>query len=105
MKSMKIKKDDNVIIVAGKDRGKQGKVVQVFPQEEKVVVEKLNINKRHLRANKQGDTGQVVEFSAPLHVSKVQLLCSKCGKVTRVAIKQTDDGKKVRTCKKCQASL
>ena len=102
---MKVKKDDIVKIKSGKDKGKQGKVMQTFPNEGKVVVENININKRHLRPQKQGEAGQVVEFSAAFDVSKVQLVCPKCGKVTRIGHTLSDDKKKTRICKKCKSSI
>lgn len=102
---MKIKKGDLVKINIGKDKGKQGKVTQVFPHLDKVVVESLNINKKHLRSQKQGESGQVIEFSAPLLVSKVQLICPKCSKMTRVGIKLQADKPKVRICKKCKTTI
>ncbi len=103
--ALKIKKGDMVRVRAGKDKGKQGKVIQVFPRLGKVVVEGVNINKKHLRPQRQGEAGQVIEFAAPLAVSKVQLICSQCGKVTRVGFTFDDDNKKVRICRKCKASL
>ena len=98
---MKIKANDKVKIVAGKDRGKEGKVLQVFTDSDRVVVEGLNIMKKHLRPKKHGDKGQVIELSAPLCVANVMLLCPKCGKVTRVGYRQDGDKKK-RICRKCK---
>jgi large subunit ribosomal protein L24 len=102
---MQIKKGDTVKIISGKDRGKQGKITQVFPQENKVVVDGINTNKKHLPARKQSESGQIIEFFAPLPVSKVQLICPKCGRITRLGYDLTKDGKKVRICKKCKSSL
>jgi len=98
---MKIKVNDKVKIIGGKDRGKDGKVIQVFPKEEKLVVEGMNIMKKHLRPNKKGEKGQVVELSAPVHLSNVLLICPKCDKPGRVGFK-LDGDKKKRICKKCQ---
>lgn len=98
---MKIKVNDKVKIIGGKDRGKDGKVIQVFPKEEKLVVEGMNIMKKHLRPNKKGEKGQVVELSAPMHLSSVLLICPKCDKPGRVGFK-LDGDKKKRICKKCQ---
>ncbi len=103
--TFKIKKGDMVKVRAGKDKGKQGKVIQVFPRLGKVVVEGVNINKKHLRPQRQGEAGQIIEFAAPLAVSKVQIVCPQCGKVTRVGFKINEDKKKVRICRKCKASL
>jgi len=74
MASLKIKTGDEVIVIAGSDKGKRGKVIQVFPQLNRVVVEGVNVSKRHLKSRKQGTPGQVVEFSMPLHASNVQLI-------------------------------
>ena len=101
MNNMKIKTNDRVKIVAGKDRGKEGKVIQVFPKEGKVVVEGLNIMKKHLRPRKQGEKGQVIELAAPFNASNVMLLCEKCGKPTRVGYKIEEKGKN-RICRKCK---
>lgn len=97
---MKIKKGDTVLIISGKDRGRRGKVLDVFPKEGKVVVEGMNIKKRHVRPKKSGEKGQIAEISAPFSVSNVKLICSQCGKPTRVGYKITE-GKKYRICKKC----
>lgn len=100
---MKIKKDDIVKIIAGKDKGKKGKVTQVFPQDEKVVVDGLNILIKHARARRSGEKGQKIEFSAPLSISNVMLICSKCNKPARLEMKITGESKtKQRSCKKCK---
>ena len=101
---MKIKTNDQVKILSGKDRGKTGKVIQVFTREQKVVVEGTNLIKKHLRARTQSDKGQVIELSAPIAVSKVALLCPKCQKATRVGYQLTGD-KKARVCRKCKAVI
>ena len=97
---MKIKKNDTVKIVAGKDKGKTGKVIQIFPKDNKVVVEGLNIHHRHMRPKKQGEKGQRIEYSAPIHVSNVALVDPKSGKSTRVGYKKLDSGEKVRISRK-----
>lgn len=101
---MKIKKEDNVIVLSGKDKGKSGKVLQSMPREDKVVVKGVNIKKRHVRPRKQGEKGQIIEVEAPMHVSNVMLICSKCGKPTRVGYKLHEGGKS-RICKKCNSVL
>ena len=101
---MNIKKDDKVIVLSGKDKGKQGKVLEVMPKEGKVVVEKVNMVSRHTKPRKQGEEGGIVKREAAIYASKVQVVCPKCDKGTRVAYKVTD-GKKVRVCKKCGAEL
>ncbi len=102
---MQLKKNDTVKVIAGKDKGKQGKITQVFPMEKKVVVEGVNVYKKHLRPRKQGEGGQVIEFFAPLNMNKVQLICPKCGKLTRIGKQLTSEGKKIRICKKCKATI
>ena len=106
---MKIKKNDKVKILNGKDRGKTGKVLQVFPNEGRVSVEGLNILIKHLRPQKRGEKGQRIEFPGLINISNVSLICPKCGKDTKVAYKtvKSDDGstKKFRVCKKCQETL
>lgn len=101
---MKVKKGDNVIVLAGKDNGKSGKIIKTIPKIEKVVVEGVNMRKRHLRPKKQGEKGQIVEISAPMHVSNVMLVCGKCGKPTRVGYSVSKDVKS-RICKKCKATI
>ena len=97
---MKIKVNDKIKVISGKDSDKEAKVIQVFPKDEKVVVEGVNIMKRHLRTRKQGEKGQILELASPMSVSKVMLMCPKCSKPTRVGYKMDGDKKK-RVCKKC----
>jgi len=103
---MNIKTGDKVRILTGKDKGKTGKVLQVFPDRNRASVEGLNIAIKHLRPRRQGESGQRVEFPAPMQVSNLMLVCSKCGKPTRVGHKFVPDDKgrhkKYRVCKKCQ---
>lgn len=96
---MKILKNDNVIILKGKDRGKQGKVLEVFPKIEKVLVEGMNISKKRIKARSSGKKGQIVEVATPVHVSNVALIDSKTKKPTRVSYKIEKD-KKVRVSQK-----
>lgn len=97
---MKIKKGDQVVVISGKYRGKKGKVVRAFPKEDKVMVEGVNIVKKHVRPRKSGEKGQIAETFAPLHVSNVKLICPKCRKSTRIGYR-IDGDKKYRICKKC----
>ena len=97
---MKIKNGDKVEVILGKDRGKSGKVIQVFQKEKKIVVEGLNKIKKHMRPSKKGEKGQVIELSGPINVSNVILVCPKCEKKVRIGIK-LDGSKKSRICKKC----
>ena len=101
---MNIKKDDKVIVLSGKDKGKQGKVLVADPKAAKVIVEGVNVATKHQKPRKQGEDGGIIKVETPLYVSKVQVVCPKCGKATRVAHKITD-GKKVRVCKKCGAEI
>lgn len=98
---MKIKKDDTVKIITGKDKGVTGKVLRVIPKLNKVVVENANIVKRHQRPNQQMKDGGIIEQPAAIHASKVMVVCSSCGNPTRVGYKTLEDGKKVRFCRKC----
>lgn len=99
---MKIKKGDNVKIICGKDRGKKGKVLKVFPKENKIIVEGLNLRIKHVRPKKAGEKGQRIQFPASLNISDIMLICPKCGRQTRIGYKMLDSGKKVRICKKCK---
>jgi len=101
---MKIKKGDNVLVIAGKDRGRKGKVIRALPEEEKIVVEGMNIRKKHMKARKAGEKGQVMELPSPFSVSSAKIICGKCGKGVRVGYK-VEAGKKSRVCKKCGAEL
>lgn len=97
---MRIKKDDQVVIISGKYRGKKGKVLRILPHRDKVLIEGVNLVKKNVRSKKSGEKGQVVEMPSPLHVSNVKLICSSCGKATRVRYKISEE-KKYRVCKKC----
>ena len=101
---MNIRKDDKVIVLSGKDKGKQGKILTADPKAAKVVVEGVNIATKHQKPRKQGDEGGIIKVETPIYASKVQLVCPKCGKATRVGHKIAD-GKKVRICKKCGAEI
>lgn len=97
---MKIRKGDTVLIISGKDRGKTGKVLRVLPKERRVVVEGVNFRKKHTRPKRAGEKGQVVALPAPVDLSNVKLICSACGKATRVGYKVAGE-RKYRVCKKC----
>jgi large subunit ribosomal protein L24 len=98
-----IRKNDNVVVTTGKDRGKRGRVLRVVPDTNRVIVEGVNVIKRHTKANPQRNIkGGLVEREAPLHASNVQLLCPECGKPTRLGKKILGDGRKVRVCRKCE---
>ena len=99
-----IKKGDTVVVIAGKEKGKSGKVTDVSPKDNKVLVEGVNIVTKHQKARKQDEKSQIVKKNAPVEASNLMVVCPSCGKATRVA-HNTVDGKKVRICKKCSASL
>ena len=101
---MNIRKDDTVIVLSGKDKGKKGKVLSVNPKDGKLVAEGINVASRHRKPRKQGEEGGIVRREIPMYASKVMLVCPKCGKPTRVGAK-VEDGKKVRVCKKCGATM
>ena len=98
---MKIKKEDMVLITCGKDRGKKGKVLQVFSKENKLIVEGINLRKKHRKPKKSGEKGQIITLPGVLDFSNVKLICSKCGKSTRTGY-QIQGKKKKRVCKKCE---
>lgn len=101
---MKIKNGDKVIVIAGKDRGKTGKVLRALPREDRVIVEGVNITKRHRKATSQRQSGQIIDKTLPVHVSNVMLVDPKSGKPTRVGIKKVD-GKYTRVAKKSNTTL
>ena len=101
---MKIKKGDTVVVGAGKDRGKQAKVLRAFPDDEKVLVEGVNMVRKHERAKKQGQKGQIVSRPMPIQVSNVAVYCSQCGKGVRLHIESVN-GKRVRLCVYCRKEL
>lgn len=96
-----IKKDDKVKVIAGKDKGKVGKVIRVIRKKQRLLVENINVVKRHTKPNAQNRQGGIVESEAPIHWSNVMLMCSKCIEPIRVRHTTLDDGKKVRVCSKC----
>ena len=105
MNKMSIKKDDLVVVLSGKDKGKQGKVLKVQPKSGKVIVEKVNMVSRHTKPRKQGEQGGIMQKEAPIYACKVQRVCPKCNKPTRLGHKILEDGKKVCVCKKCGAEI
>jgi large subunit ribosomal protein L24 len=97
---MKIKKGDTALITSGKDRGRKGKVLEVFPKQSRILVEGMNLRKKHQKPKRSGEKGQIVEMPAPIHISNVKLICPKCGKAGRIKYKIIE-GKKYRICNKC----
>ena len=96
-----VKKDDTVMILAGKDKGKTGKVLRVLPDKQRVLVENLNIIKRHTRPTQRNSEGGIIEKEATIAISNVQLVCTSCNKPARTGQRSLEDGSKVRYCKKC----
>jgi large subunit ribosomal protein L24 len=101
---MFIKKGDTVKIISGKDKGKTGKVLKVLPAKGKILIEGLNLYKKHVRPKRQREKGQVVVVPRPVDASNVMLVCANCGKAIRVGFR-FDGGKKLRVCKRCGANL
>ncbi|HOV87347.1 MAG TPA: 50S ribosomal protein L24 [Syntrophobacteraceae bacterium] len=97
----RIKKNDMVMVIAGKEKGKTGKVLRVIPKKDRVIVEKLNMVKRHMKPGPQSRQGGILEREAPIHISNLKLICSKCTDPTRVGYRTLEDDRKVRYCKKC----
>jgi large subunit ribosomal protein L24 len=101
-----VRKNDTVIVVGGKDRGKRGRVLRVVPDRNRVIVEGINFIKRHTRPNPQQNVkGGVVEREASLHASNVQIVCPECGAPTRIGHELLGDGRKVRVCRKCDGAV
>lgn len=96
-----VKKDDLVMVIAGKEKGKSGKVLRVLPGKGRVLVESLNLIKRHTRPSAANNEGGIIEKEAPIAISNVQLLCPGCNQPARTGIRVLEDGSKVRFCKKC----
>ncbi len=98
---MHVHREDTVLVLTGKDKGKKGRVIRLFPKVDKALVEKINMVKRHTRPSQQLPQGGILEKEAPIHLSNLQVICLKCGKATRVAHKTLASGQKTRVCKKC----
>ncbi len=96
-----IRKNDTVLVIAGREKGKRGKVLFVLPTRERVVVEHVNMIKKHQRPTQKLRQGGIIEREAPLHVSNVMLVCSKCDKATRVGVRVLADDRRARVCRRC----
>lgn len=105
MARLHVKKGDKVVVTAGKDKGKKGNILQAMPKNEKVIVEGVNIIKRHSKPTQANPQGGIIERESVVHVSNVMPYCSKCGKGVRISKKILTDGTKVRTCAKCGESF
>jgi large subunit ribosomal protein L24 len=98
---MKIRKNDNVLVIAGKDRGKKGKVRFAYPKKQRVMVEGVNFIKKHSKARGAARQAGIIDLEATLHVSNVMLICDKCSKPARIGFRTLEDGRKVRFCRAC----
>lgn len=101
MNKMHVKRGDKVVVIAGKDKGKEGNVVAAFPEQNKVIVEGVAVAKKHQKARVQGQASAIVDKEMPIDASNVMRVCPKCGKAARVGVKVFDDGSKAKYCKKC----
>ncbi len=102
---MKVVKNDTVLVISGNSRGKKGKVLKVFPKEQRVIVEGINFIKRHTKKSQKNPQGGIIEKEAPIHVSNVLVICPKCGNPARIGRKLLEDGKRIRNCKSCNEML
>ena len=102
---MNIRKNDNVLVIAGKDRGKRGKVRFAYPKKQRILVEGVNFIKTHSRARAQVRQAGIIEREVPIHVSNVMILCSSCSKPARVGFRVLEDGRKVRFCRACGEAI
>ena len=101
---MKIKKGDTVKVLSGNDKGKTGEVLEIIPKTQKVIVKGINIRKKHVKPRKQGEEGGIIPVECAIHSSKVNVVCKKCGKATRIGYRMEKD-QKVRFCKKCDETI
>ena len=102
---MEIRKNDSVMVIGGKERGKTGKVLRVLPDKDAVIVERLNIVKRHTKPRGPQQPGGIVEKEATIHASNIMILCDKCNAPVRIGRKILGDGKKIRICRRCKEAL
>jgi large subunit ribosomal protein L24 len=103
---LKVKKNDQVLVISGRDRGRTGKVLRVLPAKGTAIVERINLIKRHTRANPQRQVqGGILEREAPIRLANLQVICPECGKAARLGSKRLDDGKSARVCRKCGTTL
>ena len=99
---LSVRKEDTVVVLTGKNKSKRGRVIGVIPAKKKVLVEGVNVKKKHMKPNKQYQQGGIIEKEAPIYVSNVMLVCPKCDKPTRIGNTILEDGRKLRACKKCK---
>jgi large subunit ribosomal protein L24 len=100
--SLHIKKNDSIVVISGKEKGKRGRVLSVSPSKESLIIEKINMIKKHMKPSRKYTQGGIIEKEAPIHMSNVMLICPKCTKPTRIGNTSLQGGKKVRVCKKCR---
>ena len=105
MNKMHVKRGDKVVVIAGKDKGKEGNVIAAFPEQNKVIVEGVAVAKKHQKARMQGQASAIIDKEMPIDASNVMRVCPKCGKPARVGVKVFDDGSKAKYCKKCGETL
>ena len=105
MAGLHVKRGDKVIIISGKDKGKKGKVLRVFPETNRVVVESANLVKKHVRPTQKSPQGGIVERPGSINASNVQLICPQCDEPTRLGATRTDEGKRLRVCRKCEGEV
>jgi len=106
MDKVHVKKNDQVLVIAGKDRGARGRVLRVLPSKQRAIVERINLIKRHTRPNPQrGIQGGILDREAPIHVANLMVVCTECGRPSRLGHKRLEDGRGVRVCKRCGATL
>jgi len=101
----RLRKDDTVMVIAGRERGKTGKVLRVLPKKDRVLIERINLIKRHTKPRGVQQPGGIVEREAAIHISNVVPICGRCNKPTRVGSRRLDDGRAVRTCRRCGEQL
>ena len=99
---MGIKKNDSILVISGKEKGKRGRVLSVYPLKDSLLIEKINMIKKHMKPSRKYAQGGIIEKEAPVHISNVMLICPKCNKPTRISNTSLQGGKKVRVCKKCR---
>ena len=101
----KIKKNDKIVVITGKEKGKIGTALNVDSEKGRIVIEKVNVVKRHAKPSMQTGQGGIIEKEAPIHISNVKIICNKCAEPTRIGSRRLEDGSKVRVCKKCNEPI
>jgi large subunit ribosomal protein L24 len=96
-----IKKNDTVLVITGREKGKRGRVLSIYPSNNRILIERINMIRKHMKPSKKYTQGGIIEKESPLHISDVMLICPKCNKPTKISSTLLQDGRKVRACKKC----